>query len=228
MADTVTPGDVDPVAVAERVAATRERIAELADGREVELVAVTKGFGPDAITAAAAAGCTTIGENYAQELLAKREAITAAGVEVQFIGQLQTNKVRQLTDVVTVWASVDRPKLVAELARRAPEARVLVQVDATGEPGKGGCAADAVPALVDAAVGAGLDVAGLLTVGPTSADPDETRAAFATTRRLVDQLGLSVCSMGMSGDLAIAVEEGATQVRLGTALFGPRRRGVRP
>lgn len=216
--------EVDPVAVAARVAEARHRIAAVAGDRPVELLAVTKGFGPDAVLAAVAAGCSAIGENYAQELLAKRDAIAAAGATVQFIGQLQTNKVRALTGLVDVWASVDRPKLVTELARRDPGARILVQVDATAEPGKGGCPAADVPALVAAARRAGLVVEGLLTVGPTSGDPDASRRAFATTRRLVDELGLSVCSMGMSGDLELAVAAGATQVRLGTALFGARPR----
>ncbi|MFV0306279.1 MAG: YggS family pyridoxal phosphate-dependent enzyme [Desertimonas sp.] len=220
----MTPPTLDRAVVAERIAAARERVATLAAGRAVELVAVTKGFGPDAIAAAAAAGCGVIGENYAQELLSKRATIADTGVEVQFIGRLQTNKVRLLADVVTVWASIDRARLVAELAKRAAGARILAQVDATGEPGKGGCPPDAVADLVAMARAAGLVVDGLMTVGPTDADPARTRAAFATTRRLVDQLGLAVCSMGMSGDLAIAIEEGATQIRLGTALFGTRRR----
>ena len=99
---------------------------------------------------------------------------------------------------------------------------MLVQVDATGEPGKGGCPVADVPALVADATQAGLDVAGLMTVGPTVGGPDAARPAFRAVRRLVDELGLATCSMGMSGDLEVAVEEGSTQVRIGTALFGPR------
>ncbi len=219
---------VDPAAVAANVADVRRRIAA-AGGRDVQLIAVTKGFGPDAVAAAAAAGCDGIGENYAQELTAKRDALAACGRPVHFIGQLQTNKVRLLTEIVDVWESVDRERVVDELARRAPGARVLVQVDAAGEAdaGKGGCPVEHVPALVARARDAGLLVEGLMTVGPTSGDPARTRDAFRTVAHLADELGLVERSMGMSGDLELAVEAGRTRVRLGTALFGarPARRG---
>ncbi len=191
-------------------------------GADVDVLAVTKGFGPDAVTAAAAAGLRTIGENYAQELVTKAPTAAAHGLRVHFIGRLQSNKVRQLAGLVDVWETVDRRRLVAEIARRAPGAVVLVQVDATGEAGKGGCPVGEVPGLVDAARDAGLQVAGLMTVGPTEGGPEAARPAFRTVRRLTDELGLGTCSMGMSGDLEVAVEEGSTQVRVGTALFGPR------
>ena len=191
-------------------------------GPDVEILAVTKGFGADAVQAAAAARCRAIGENYAQELLAKAPAAEAAGLAVHFIGQLQSNKIRLLAGVVDVWETVDRPRLVAELARRAPGARVLVQVDTTGEPGKGGCPLADVPALVAEAAAAGLVVEGLMTVGPTEGGPEAARPGFRAVRRLVDGLGLTTCSMGMSADIDIAVEEGTTEVRVGTALFGVR------
>ncbi len=191
-------------------------------GPEVLLLAVTKGFGGDAIAAAAAAGCTAIGENYAQELRGKLVAVQEAGVDVHFIGRLQSNKVRALADAVAVWESIDRPALVDELARRAPEARLLVQVDATGEPTKGGCPPDDVAALVERATAAGLRVEGLMTVGPLEGGPEAARPAFRLVRTLADDLGLAHCSMGMSADLEVAVEEGSTEVRLGTALFGSR------
>jgi pyridoxal phosphate enzyme (YggS family) len=214
---------VDPSAVAARVAAARARIAAVAAGRDVALLAVTKGFGPDAVAAAAAAGCRAVGENYAQELLTKRDAVAAAGVDVHFIGRLQTNKIRHLAGLVAVWESVDRPRLVDEIARRVPGARVFVQVDATVETGKGGCPVADVPALVERAVGAGLAVDGVMAVGPTSGDPALTRDVFARVVALADELGLRERSIGMSGDLEIAVEAGSTEVRLGTALFGARR-----
>jgi uncharacterized pyridoxal phosphate-containing UPF0001 family protein len=183
---------------------------------------VTKGFGPDAVAAAAAAGCRAIGENYAQELVTKAPAARDAGVAVHFIGQLQTNKVRQLAGLVDVWESVDRRRLVAELARRAPGARILVQVDTTGEEGKGGCPLGDVPALVRTATDAGLVVAGLMTVGPTEGGAEAARPGFRAVRALVDELGLTTCSMGMTADLDVALEEGTTEIRVGTALFGPR------
>jgi PLP dependent protein len=183
---------------------------------------VTKGFGVDAVTAAAAAGIASIGENYAQELLSKLQAARAAGLDVHFIGRLQSNKVRQLAGAVAVWESIDRSALVAELGRRAPGARVLVQVAATGDPAKGGCPLDEVAPLVEQARAADLQVEGLMTVGPTVGGPEAARLGFRLVRRLVDELGLGTCSMGMTDDLEVAVEEGSTQVRLGTALFGTR------
>jgi uncharacterized pyridoxal phosphate-containing UPF0001 family protein len=99
---------------------------------------------------------------------------------------------------------------------------VLAQVDTTGEPGKGGCPLDRLDELVAAIGEAGLELRGLMTVGPTAAGPDAARPGFAAVRAAVDRLGLSVCSMGMSDDLEVAVPEGSTQVRIGTALFGAR------
>ena len=210
--------------VAPRLAAIRRRIDDVTRSfdHEVEVVAVTKGFDDWAIEAAIAAGCRVIGENYAQELLTKRPIVERLGPLVQFIGRLQTNKVRQLVDVVDVWASLDRPSVIDEVAKRAPGARVLIQVDTTGDPAKGGCRVEETAALVDRAASAGLVVDGLMTVGPTGGSPEAARAGFAQVRRLVDELGLAACSMGMTGDLVVAVEEGSTQVRVGTALFGPR------
>lgn len=219
---------VDPVEVAARVAEVRERIVAAGGASSgphaVRIVAVTKTFGIDAVRAAQAAGCDAIGENYAQELVAKMAALAVdePRPEVHFIGRIQSNKVRSLADVVDVWQSVDRASVVHEIARRAPGSRLLIQVNATGETDKGGCAPDAVEALLGEATAQGLAVLGLMTVGPTDGDTDLTRAAFAATRTLCDDLGLSVCSMGMTHDLEIAVEEGATMVRVGTALFGRR------
>jgi uncharacterized pyridoxal phosphate-containing UPF0001 family protein len=130
-----------------------------------------------------------------------------------------------LAPVVDVWQTVDRDAAVAELAKRSgPGTAVLLQVNATAEPVKAGCAPSAVEGLVDRARGLGLDVRGLMAMGPTDGDPDRTRAAFRATRALVDRLGLAQCSMGMSDDLEIAVQEGATLVRIGRALFGDRVR----
>jgi pyridoxal phosphate enzyme (YggS family) len=213
---------IDPVHVGEQLAAVRRRI-DLAGGTDVTIVAVTKGFGPDAIDAAVGAGCTDVGENYAQELLAKLPQLLVPRPRVHFIGRLQSNKVRLLAPVVDVWQSIDRPSLVAPLARHAPGAQVLVQVNISGEPQKGGCAPETTGALVDQVRAAGLTVTGLMGVGPL-AEPEAARPGFRLLRGLVDDLGLTVCSMGMTDDLEVAVEEGATMVRVGSALFGPRPR----
>lgn len=183
---------------------------------------MTKGFGPEAVAAAAGAGCPMIGENYAQELLTKRGAVLAAGLAVHFVGRLQSNKVRLVAELVAVWETIDRPSLVDEVSRRAPGATVLIQVDPAGEPGKGGCRPDEVEALVGRARSAGLIVDGLMTVGPTEGGPEAARPGFRTVRRLVTDLGLATCSMGMTDDLEVAIEEGTSRLRLGTALFGPR------
>lgn len=212
------------VDVAERLTALHNHInsIERRFDHPVHVLGVTKGHDEWAIRAAAAAGCDAIGENYAQELLSKRAVIAACGIDVHFIGRLQTNKVRQLAGLVARWSSVDREALIAELAKRAPGGRLLIQVDTTSDPAKGGCPVDAVGRLVDVARQSGLVVDGLMTVGPTGLPPEAARAGFATVRRLVDALGLEVCSMGMSADLDIAVEEGSTEVRVGASLFGPR------
>jgi uncharacterized pyridoxal phosphate-containing UPF0001 family protein len=121
-----------------------------------------------------------------------------------------------------VWQSVDRVSLVDELVKRAPGARIYVQVNATDEPDKGGCALDAAAGLVHHARVGGLVVEGLMTVGPTDAHPERTQAAFRAVRQAADDLELAGCSMGMSGDIELALAAGSTMVRVGTALFGER------
>jgi len=214
---------VDRLSVAAGLERVRERIAAAGgDPSRVTVVAVTKGFGLDAVTAAVGAGAVHVGENYAQELVAKAEALPA-GIEPtwHFIGRLQTNKVRLLAPHVALWETVDRPSLVAELAKRAPGARVLVQVDISGEEAKGGCEAAATPDLVAEATERGLEVVGLMGVA-AAGDLGVARSQFAVLAGLRADLGLAELSMGMSADLEAAVAEGATIVRVGRALFGPR------
>ncbi|WP_421119821.1 YggS family pyridoxal phosphate-dependent enzyme [Aquihabitans daechungensis] len=207
-----------------RVSLVRDRIAAAGgDPDAITLLAVTKGFGPEVALAAAEAGLVELGENYAQELVAKAPVVADAGLAIRWhaIGRLQRNKVRSLAGIVALWQSVDRLDLGREIAKRAPGAAVLVQVNVSDEPQKGGCAPDATADLVAALGDEGLDVQGLMTVGRTGS-PADARAGFALLRRLADDLDLSVRSMGMSGDLEAAVAEGATLVRVGSALFGPR------
>ena len=221
-------GDATVDAVAERLRVVRARIDGVARAwtHEIEITAVTQAFEPSIISAAVAAGCSAIGENYAQELLSKRSVIesvpSASAPRVDFIGHLQSNKVRQLVGLVDRWCTVDRISIAKEIAKRDPGAEVLLQVNVTGEEQKGGGDPDAVAALATDCSDLGLDVAGLLSIGPTSAEPATTRAGFEMTRSLVDDLGLRVCSIGMTGDLEIAVECGSTNVRIGSALFGDR------
>jgi len=206
--------------VATRLHEVRQRI-ERAGGVGVAVLPVTKTFPVEACYAAHRAGCGAVGENYAQEVVAKFGEVRPP-FGVHFIGQLQTNKVRSLAGIITVYETVDRASLVREIAKRAPGATVLVQVDTSGEPGKGGCPLQAVPELVDLAVAEGLDVRGLMTVGPTVGGPEAARAGFRAVRTMLDRLGLPVLSMGMTDDLEVAVQEGSTQVWVGSALFGTR------
>lgn len=213
---------MDEATVAERLAVLRRHIAQMASRTPVAVCAVTKGFDARAIEIAGRIGCEAVGENYAQELLGKMAGIHSPHPSVHFIGRLQTNKVRSLSPVVDVWQSIDRVALIDELAKRAPGARIYVQVNATDESDKGGCALGDAPRLVAHAKDRGLRVEGLMTVGPTDGDPQRTRRAFAAVRHLADDLGLVGCSMGMSGDTDIALQEGTTMLRVGTALFGER------
>jgi hypothetical protein len=209
--------------VAEGLGRVRERIASTGvDPEGVTIVAVTKGFGPEAPRAALAAGACHLGENYAQELVAKVAALPAdVGAQWHFIGRLQRNKVRHLAPHVALWESIDRVAVGEEVARRAPGARVLVQVDISGEATKGGCPAAAAGDLVARLRELGLDVSGLMGVA-AAGDRGRARRQFASLAALRADLALPELSMGMSADLESAVIEGATIVRVGTALFGPR------
>ena len=213
---------IDANEVADRVARVRSAIAE-AGGTDVSLVAVTKSFGIDALRAASSAGCEGVGENYAQELLEKI-GVGLPSIDVHFIGALQSNKVRVLAGHIALWQSVDRDSVVDELGRRAPGASILIQVDTTQEPSKGGVAPAQLDALRTRAESRGLMVKGLMTIGPTDGTQDECEKSFGMLRQLVNEHGLSVCSMGMSADYPIAVACGSTMVRVGSGLFGNRAR----
>ncbi len=215
---------VDAELIAGRIAALRRRIDDMAT-RPVTIVGVTKRFGVDAVGAAIDAGLIDLGENYAQELAAKDEALRRerpdAEVRWHFIGHLQRNKVKTIAGAVSLWQSVDSERLGSEIARRAPGARVLVQVNLAANPDQGGVEPEAVEPLVNRLGSMGLEVAGLMMIGRPG-DRDRSAAAFRDLRARADALGLAECSMGMSDDLDLAVAAGATIVRVGTAIFGPR------
>ncbi|MEY2432022.1 MAG: dependent protein [Acidimicrobiaceae bacterium] len=216
---------MDLVANLDRV---RDRIAVAGgDPERVRILAVTKGHGVDAVRAALAAGLADIGEDRAQALVAKASELGDTGElgdefpRWHFIGQLQRNKVRQIAHLVQLWQSVDRFQLGEEISKRAPGANVLVEVNLTDDPARGGTQPGLVPGLVDGLRDLGLHVGGLMAVGPV-APPDQVRGGFRQVRELADRLGLPERSMGMSDDLELAVQEGSTMVRVGTALFGRR------
>jgi len=197
----------------------------------VRIVAVTKTHGPEAVRAALAAGLTDIGENRVQEALQKQEALAGLSIAWHLIGTLQRNKARHAAGRFALIHSVDRAELATELDRRVPAGErqaVLVQVNCSGEPQKGGVEPEGLPALLEVLAGlSNLDVRGLMTMSALTDDVAEQRRAFRLLRDLRDAAErggsrLPELSMGMSGDYPAAVEEGATMIRLGTVLFGER------
>jgi pyridoxal phosphate enzyme (YggS family) len=218
---STSPHSFDRDEVSARLAVIRRRIEEAGgDPGVVRVVAVTKGFGPEAVAAARGAGVTEIGENYSQELLAK--APGSDGTSWHFLGTVQRNKVPSLAPVVDVWQSVARLVEGERIMRYAPGATVLVQVDCSGQPGRNGCVVAEAPELVKALSLLDLRVRGLMTVAPP--EPKEAARTFRVVGELADSLGLPERSMGMSDDLELAVAAGSTMVRIGRALFGPRSR----
>jgi PLP dependent protein len=215
------------VSFAERLAVVRARIADAArrvdrDPASIRLVAVSKTQPLDAVREAVEAGQLLFGENRAQELVQKADAIPA---EWHFIGHLQTNKVRQVVGRATLIHGVDSKALAEEIARREGPP-VLVQVNTSGEQSKSGVdPADAIRLCEE--IAALCDLRGLMTIPAPTEEPEGSRAAFRLLRELAAQgrakgLGTHELSMGMSDDFEVAIEEGATLVRLGTILFGPR------
>jgi PLP dependent protein len=209
----------------------RERVARAAEraGRRPEdvlLVAVSKTVEAQRVRAAVAAGITALGENRVQEARAKIAEIGRPAAW-HLIGHLQTNKGRDAVELFDVIHSVDRLELARELDRRAHArdrvVRVLLQVNVGGEATKGGVAPDAVAETLEALVPLrNLAVRGLMTIPPEVARAEEARGWFQALRKLAERHALPELSMGMSGDFEVAVEEGATMVRVGTAIFGPR------
>jgi pyridoxal phosphate enzyme (YggS family) len=195
-------------------------------------VAVTKTHGPEAVRAALAAGLEDVGENRVQEALAKQEQLVGVPVRWHLIGPLQRNKARHAVGRFALIHSVDREDLATELDRRVAEGSrqpVLVEVNCSGEAQKSGVDPGSLASLLDRiAALPRLDLQGLMTMAALSDDERIQRGAFARLRELRDRMQsaghrLPELSMGMSGDFAAAVEEGATMVRLGTLLFGERQ-----
>lgn len=202
---------------------------------EVTLIAVTKTFPASLVREAVRAGCADIGENYVQELLPKHDELSGEAIRWHFIGHLQSNKVKYIAPWVTMVHAVDNRSLAEELDRRARQhdrvLDILVEVNTTGETSKFGLAPEAVLPFVRSLAGLeAVRIAGLMTIGPFLPDPEGSRPMFRQLRELRDQLaGLGQAnlnpvhlSMGMTGDYEVAVEEGATFIRIGTALFGSR------
>ena len=232
-AESVTAAQKD--AVLERLAVIRKRIAEACadagrDPAEVTLMAVTKTVDPELINTAVDAGVTVLGENRVQEFLSKR-AFYRESAQVQFIGHLQTNKVKQIIGKVTLIHSVDSLHLAGAIDKAAAQQGicmpVLLEVNIGGEASKSGVSPEQLPQLLSQVQALKfLRVDGLMTIPPPTADPAEQDAVFAKMKALYAQLSqeapMHILSMGMSGDYAAAIRHGSTLVRIGSALFGPR------
>ncbi|HXE83938.1 MAG TPA: YggS family pyridoxal phosphate-dependent enzyme [Gemmatimonadales bacterium] len=219
-------------ALPERLTQVRAEIARRAS-QPVTIVAVTKGLGADAVRASVAAGLLDVGENRVQEALGKQEELGPGsrelGIRWHLIGHLQRNKAKRVPDQFELVHSVDSIALATELDRHASGLRVLLQVNVAGEGQKSGCALEDAPELARQISRLGnLRLEGLMTMAPFTDDVDVQRRTFRGLRVLRDRmkeengLWLPTLSMGMSGDYATAVEEGATVIRLGTVLFGAR------
>lgn len=215
--------------IAERVAHVRQRVERAAEraGRsstDVTIVAVSKGFPPAAIDQAVAAGIAHVGENRVQEAAAKIIALRGLPVTWHLVGHLQTNKAKTALELFDIIHSVDSLHLAEVLSRRAQRPLpILLEVNVAGEPSKFGFPPDEVAAAADAVTRLPhLDLRGLMTVAPLVSNPEAVRPVFRQLRRLRDALGLRELSMGMTDDFEVAIEEGATLVRIGRAIFGER------
>jgi PLP dependent protein len=226
--------------IAENVSAIRAKICQAADragvdAHRVRIVAAAKGQGKEKILQAVSAEVRLIGHNYLQEALNETPPELPPDVEVHMIGHLQKNKAGKAVELFQCIQTLDNEELAVTLNRRAHGVgrtlKVMIQVNLSGEPQKSGIPGNEVERLAETVRGlASLSLQGLMTMPPFFDDPDRARPYFAQLRELRDRLhasgvftqDMTELSMGMTGDFEVAVEEGATLVRIGTALFGPR------
>jgi PLP dependent protein len=219
--------------IAQRLAAVQARVARACaragrEAHDVRLIAVSKKHSVEAMRAAYAAGQRDFGENYVQELTHKARLLAELpDLRLHFIGRLQRNKVKDVLRARAVIGTLDSIALAQAVAERAEQvgarAEVLVQVNVGDEPQKAGVAPSALAELVAAVGGlSSVSLLGLFAIPPAGDDPQAARPYFRLLRELAQQHGLRELSMGMSDDFEIAIEEGATSVRVGTAIFGPR------
>jgi pyridoxal phosphate enzyme (YggS family) len=213
----------------ERLERVEQRIRAAADraGRrreDITLIAVTKKFPPEVIREAYDLGLRVFGENYVQEFEAKHPALAGlAGAEFHLIGHLQSNKTRPAADLFQVIQTVDSEKLARRLDAMNKPLEVMIEVKLSEEASKFGATPEELIKLIDAIRACpNLRLTGLMTMPPWSDDPEVTRPYFRRLAALAPEYGIGKLSMGMSHDLEAAIEEGATHIRVGTALFGPR------
>lgn len=185
-----------------------------------KVVAVSKGFSEKQVQTVRALGLEDFGESYSQEFLPKAQNLVGTDVRWHFIGGLQSNKIRKIAPHVSLWHSVDRIKTIDEIAKNASDSKIFLQVNLTKEPKKQGCDRKDIQGLLNHAGSRGLKVLGLMTMGPT--DALNPAPAFSELAKLAKQFDLTELSMGMSNDYQIAVDHGATHLRLGSTIFGNR------
>jgi PLP dependent protein len=215
----------------DRLGDVQARIARAAEsaGRnpyDITLVAVTKVFPAPAIRAAYDLGLRDFGENYVQEFEGKAPEVGGlTGARFHLIGHLQSNKSRKAAELFHTIQTVDSPKLARRLDECGKPLEVMLEVKLSDEEAKAGAEPGELPALIAAVRGCrNLTLLGLMTMPPWSDDPEQSRPYFQRLRALAEEHGLRHLSMGMSHDLEVAIQEGATYVRVGTALFGKRKR----
>jgi len=226
--------------ISDNINSIREKISRACaragrSSSEITLLAVGKTFPSSAVREAVEAGVADVGENYVQELLSKRRDLSGSDVRWHFIGHLQSNKVKNVAPWIHMIHAVDSTALAIEIDRRAAKAgrviECLLEVNTTGESTKFGVAPGEVTALVRGlAYCDNISLGGLMTIGPFLPDPEGSRPMFRRLRELKDEIGslaqanvtMRHLSMGMTGDFEVAIDEGATLIRIGTAIFGPR------
>ena len=225
----MSSSEQQPSMIASRLAAVRSRIAAVAErvGREQEsitLIAVSKRKPVEDIVAAYKAGQRDFGENYVQEFAAKSERLpTLDEAHFHFIGKLQSNKAGKAASLFTTIHTLDSAKLARRLDRFDKPLEVFIEVKLSSEDTKSGMDPLQLESVVEEAAAApNLRLAGLMTMPPWNADPERARPYFRQLRELGVRYGIEGLSMGMSHDLEVAIEEGATHIRIGTAIFGPR------
>jgi pyridoxal phosphate enzyme (YggS family) len=228
--------------IAENVQKVQERIRKACeragrDAQSVRLIAVTKTFGVEKIREAVEAGIRDVGENFVQELRKKRQALNDQSIRWHFVGHLQSNKVRYIADYIYLIHSLDHRSVAEEVDKRGARSgrpiNVLVEVNTSGEKTKFGVLPESTAEFLKSIAGfRNLRVKGLMTIGPFLPNPEDSRPAFRTLRELRDEVAkagienveMTELSMGMTNDFEVAIEEGATMIRIGTAIFGPRKK----
>ena len=206
--------------VKERALELAEIVKNKSNGNAI-LLPVTKGFGVEEVKAMLEVGLTQVGESYAQEIIQKAQIINDNRIAWHMIGRVQSNKVRKLSETISLWHSVDRKDLIAEIYKRKNESKILIQVDLSNRSQQGGCSLEEVPELIEFASSKGLKVDGLMTIG-VDKDVEATKRAFSRLAKLAESMGLREISMGMSDDYEIAIDHGATILRVGRGIFGER------